>query len=82
MIHKLFFKTVLLFNCQLLQRAFFVASLLKFVFDVAFRSAHCLTALKCHIGLHGERFARFIRVQTFIHQMDQAHDGHQEHEEP
>ena len=35
-----------------------------------------------HAGLHGSRFDRLIRVQTCRDQLDQTHDGHQEHEEP
>lgn len=75
---KLFYLIASLFDCHILQKAFWMSSLLKFVFAVAFRLAHCVAALRCQIEICGERL---LRAKTVKDQMGQAHNGHQEHEE-
>lgn len=56
-------------------------SLQRFVLDVACGLTHRLKDFKSHVGLDGRRLVWIILVQTIWDQMENAHDGDEEHKE-
>lgn len=60
---------------------FVMWSLQRFVLDAACRLTHRLKDFKSHVGLDGRWLVWIIFVQTIRDQMENAHDGDEEHKE-